>query len=63
MNKPILLDMDMTMEQIARDAIALFLEYRDGYGYDEDRALSQTVSEFAEAAEFIKIKAKAKETK
>lgn len=39
----------MTASQVAKDAIELFLQYRDGYGKDEDEAMSAAVSEIAEA--------------
>lgn len=39
----------MTPTKIADDAIALFLEYRDQHGYDEDEAHAKAVSEVADA--------------
>jgi hypothetical protein len=34
---------------IAKEAIELFLQYRDGYGHDEDSAFAATLNEFSEA--------------
>lgn len=40
----------MTAQQIADDAIGLFIEYRDRHGYDEDRARAQAVIDVIEGA-------------
>lgn len=39
----------MSKVLIARQAIELFLEYREVHGHDEDSAFAQTLREFGEA--------------
>lgn len=41
--------MKKSASEIARQAIELFLLYRDGYGHDEDSAMNETIKEIAEA--------------